>query len=74
MATTFLSIYLTNETCIIHPMQRATGNSIRKKSFIAKTEKTVTLVVTDVYYKSANVTKDVTNVFSELILDSNPKC
>ena len=50
-------------------MQKATGNSIRKKNFIAITEKTVTLVVTDVYYKSTNV--DVTNVFSKLILDSN---
>ena len=50
-------------------MQRVTGNSIRKKNFIAITEKTVTLVVTDVYYKSTNV--DVTNVFSKLILDSN---
>ena len=69
MATNFLPIYLTNETCIIHPMQKATGNSIRKKNFIAITEKTVTLVVTDVYYKSTNV--DVTNVFSKLILDSN---
>ena len=38
-------------------------------NFIAITEKTVTLVVTDVYYKSTNV--DVTNVFSKLILDSN---
>ena len=50
-------------------MQKATANSIRMMNFIAITEKTVTLVVTDVYYKSTNV--DVTNVFSKLILDSN---
>ena len=74
MATTFLPIYLTNETCIIHPMQKATGNSIRKKNFIAITEKTVTLAVTDVYYKSTNVTKNVTNVFNKLILNSNTVC
>ena len=49
-------------------MQRATGNSIRMMYFIAITEKTVTLAVTDVYYKSTNVTKNVTNVFNKLIL------
>ena len=55
-------------------MQRATANSIRMMNFIAITEKTVTLAVTDVYYKSTNVTKNVTNVFNKLILNSNPVC